>query len=306
MGSLPSMMPRLRPGSVRMGRIDRLGWRAGACFDAYGLRVGVRTNSPALLDRLGPHLPPGWRACASPVVDEIFSVWVDPGGGGARRPSRVYAGRRRRARTTDLAHAFAVLESEIRQSVAAGAERRTFVHAGVVGWRGRAIVVPGRSRSGKTTLVAELVKAGALYLSDEFAVLDARGRVHPFAKPLSIRGPGGCDRHARSRRAEDLGGTCATRPLPVGLVVLAEHRPGATWRPERLTAGQAVLEMLAHTVPARLRPEASLRALARVVSRATVLKGERGEAGDVATLLLRSLEETERDSRPRTGGTGAR
>ena len=306
MESLPTMMPRLRPGSVRMGRIDRLGWRAGACFDAFGLRVGVRTNSPALLDRLGPHLPPGWRACASPVVDEIFSVWVDPGGGGARRPSRVYAGRRRRARTADLAHAFAVLESEIRQSVAAGAERRTFVHAGVVGWRGRAIVFPGRSRSGKTTLVAELVKAGALYLSDEFAVLDARGRVHPFAKPLSIRGPGGCDRHARSRRAEDLGGTCATRPLPVGLVVLAEHRPGATWRPERLTAGQAVLEMLAHTVPARLRPEASLRALARVVSRATVLKGERGEAGDVATLLLRSLEETERDSRPRTGGTGAR
>jgi len=289
-----------------MGRIDRLGWRAGACFDAYGLRVGVRTNSPALLDRLGPHLPPGWRACASPVVDEIFSVWVDPGGGGTRRPSRVYAGRRRRARTADLAHAFAVLESEIRQSVAAGAERRTFVHAGVVGWRGRAIVVPGRSRSGKTTLVAELVKAGASYLSDEFAVLDASGRVHPFAKPLSIRGPGGCDRHARSRRAEDLGGTCATRPLPVGLVVLAEHRPGATWRPERLTAGQAMLEMLAHTVPARLRPEASLRALARVVSRATVLKGERGEAGEVATLLLRSLEETERDSRPRTGGTGAR
>ena len=153
-----------------------------------------------------------------------------------------------------------MLETEIRQSVAASAARRTFVHAGVVGWRGRAILVPGRSRSGKTTLVAELVKAGAVYLSDEFAVLDGRGRVHPFAKPLSIRGPGGCDVHARARRAEELGGTVGTRPLPVGLVVLAEHRPGASWRPERLTRGQAVLEMLAHTVPARLRPEASLAA----------------------------------------------
>jgi hypothetical protein len=97
-----------------------------------------------------------------------------------------------------------VLESEIRQWVAKTAKKRTFVHAGVVNWHKRAIVIPGRSRSGKTTFVAELVKAGASYLSDEFAVLDSRGRVHPFAKPLSI-GASGCDRHARSQRAEKLG-----------------------------------------------------------------------------------------------------
>jgi hypothetical protein len=255
--------------------------------------VGVRTNAPALLARLAPHLPPGWRACGSPFVDEVFSLWVDPGGEGGPRPTRVYAGRRRRARTQDLTQAFAVLEREIRQSVAASASRRTFVHAGVVGWRGRAIVVPGKSRSGKTTLVAELVKAGALYLSDEFAVLDGRGRVHPFAKPLSIRGAGGCDRHARSRRVEELGGVSGTGPLPVGLVVLAEHRPGASWRPTRLTRGQAVLEMLAHTVPARLRPEASLVSLERAVANAVVLKGERGEAAELAAELLQSPEATE-------------
>ena len=304
MGSLPSMMPRLRPGSARMGRIDRLGWRAGTCFDAYGARVGVRTNAPALLDLLEPHLPPGWQACASPLVDEIFSVWVDVDHG--RRPSRVYAGRSRRVRTADPAHAFAVLESEIRRSVAAKAERWTFVHAGVVGWCGRAIVIPGRSRSGKTTLVAELVKAGAQYLSDEFAVLDRRGRVHPFAKPLSIRGASGCDRHAQSRRAEELGGSCATGPLPVGLVVLAEHRPGATWRPERLTAGQAVIEMLAHTVPARLRPESALSSLERAAARATVLKGARGEARELAGPLLRSVEEMESVSRRGAGEGGTR
>ncbi len=302
MASVPIMMPRLRPGAARLGRIDQLGWSAGTCFDSYGLRVGVRTNAPGLLERLGPHLPPGWRASPSPLVDQIFSLWVDPGG--ARRPSRVYAGRRRRARTADLAQALAVLESEIRQCVATGAERRTFVHAGVVGWRGRAIVIPGRSRSGKTTLVAELVKAGAEYLSDEFAVLDGRGRVHPFAKPLSIRGASGCDRHARAQGAEELGGSCATGPLPVRLVVLTEHRPGADWRPDRLTTGQAVLELLAHTVPARLRPEASLLSLERAVARALVLKGPRGEARDLAPVLLRSVEdEAASRARPGEGGT---
>ena len=302
MTSVPILMPRLRPGAAQLGRIDRLGWSAGTCFDAYGLRVGVRTNAPSLLDRLPPHLPPGWQASASPLVDQIFSVWVDPGH--ARR-SRVYAGRSRRARTADLAQTLAVLESEIRQTVAARAERRTFVHAGVVGWRGSAIVIPGRSRSGKTTLVAELVKAGASYLSDEFAVLDARGRVHPFAKPLSIRGASGCDRHARAQRAEELGGSCATAPLPVGLVVLTEHRPGAAWRPQRLTAGQAVLELLAHTVPARLRPEASLASLERAVARATVLKGPRGEARDLARALLQSVED-EDASRREAGERGAK
>jgi hypothetical protein len=285
---LPSVMPRLRRGSARAGRIDRLGWSAGTCFDAYGLRVGVRTNAPVVLERLPAHLPPGRRRASSRVVDALFSLWVPRREG---RSIRVYAGERRRARTADLGQALAVLESEIRQAVAAGASRRTFVHAGVVGWGGRALLIPGRSRSGKTTLVAALVKAGALYLSDEFAVLDAQGRVHPFAKPLSIRGPGGCDVHARSRPVEDLGGRAGRRPLPVGLVALVEHRPGARWSPRVLSRGEAVIEMLAHTVPARLRPEASLRALEGAVSGATVLKGERGDASDLAPLLLRSLGE---------------
>jgi hypothetical protein len=307
MGSVPSMMPRLRHRSGQGDRLGRLAWRAGTCFDAYGLRVGVRFNDPALLDRLFPHLPPGWRPCASAEVDQIFSVWLSRSGRRGRVVGRVYAGGQRRAVAEDLGEAFSVLESEIRQSVAAAARGRTFVHAGVVGWRGRAILVPGRSRSGKTTLVAELVKAGAVYYSDEFAVLDAHGRVHPFAKSLSIR-EGGCALHevVRRRHAEELGGSCGERPLPVGLVVLASYRPGADWRPETLTRGQAILEMLAHTVPARLRPAASLEALERAVARAVVVRGERGEANDVAVPLLRHCEEAGRASRSGAATRGMR
>jgi hypothetical protein len=287
MTSLPLLMPRLRPGTRPVARLDRLGWRAGTCFDAFGVRIGVRVNEPALLERIAPHLPPGWRPLRSPLVDQIFSVWLDPGG---MRESRVYAGRSRRVRTGDLGEALAVLESEMRQSVAAGARARTFVHAGVVGWHGRAIVVPGRSRSGKTTLVTELVRRGAVYLSDEFAVLDRMGRVHPFVKPLSIRGRSGCDRHARRLDVAEIGGCAGTVALPVAVVVLTEYRPASTWRPTRLTTGQAVLEMLAHTVPARLRPEASLVALERAASNAVVLKGERDEAEGVARSLLGMLD----------------
>jgi hypothetical protein len=66
--------------------------------------------------------------------------------------------------------------------VAENARRWIFVHAGVVAWRGQAIVIPGATQSGKTSLVAALVRAGAEYFSDEYAVFDARGRVHPLPR----------------------------------------------------------------------------------------------------------------------------
>lgn len=304
MSSLPSVMPRLERDEPRSGRIDRLEWSAGTCINTYGVRVGVRFNEPSLVDLLEPHLPPGWQPGESPVVDQLFSLWVDRSEGQPRRPSRLYAGSARRIRTRDLDELFIVLESEIRQRVAAEARERVFVHAGVVGWRGRAIVIPGRSRSGKTTLVAELVKAGAEYYSDEFAVLDRDGLVHPFPKPLSVRGEGGCDLHVQRPSAEDLGGVCGREPLAIGLVVLAEYHREAEWKPRGLSAGQTVLEMLAHTVPARLRPEDSLVALGRAVEGASVLAGKRGEAQELATRLLKQIEESELSPRPGTGKRG--
>jgi len=297
--SLPNRMPRLRRGADSLRHHDHVEWASGTCFEAFGVRVGVRSNESELLGRLEPHLPPGWAPSSSPLVDRLFSLWVDGGEPGAEAASGDAA---RTVRAGDLPTGLSRLESEIRQGIAAASRRRTFVHAGVVGHGGRAIVIPGRSRSGKTTLVAELVRAGAVYYSDEFAVLDARGRVHPFAKPLSVRGENGCDRHARRTPPEDLGGTRGVDPIPVALVALPAYRPGAIWTPSFPTPGEAVLEMLAHTVPARLRPEASLRALERVVSRARVLKGERGEARELAGWLLEWIDETARTSRRRTAG----
>jgi len=80
------------------------------------------------------------------------------------------------------------LGSAVRIAVAEYAVGRVFIHAGVVGWKGRAIIIPARSFKGKSTLTAELVRRGALYYSDEYAVLDDKARVHPFPKLLSLRG----------------------------------------------------------------------------------------------------------------------
>ena len=49
---------------------------------------------------------------------------------------------------------------------------------------GHGIMLPGYSFAGKTTLVAEFVRAGALYYSDEYAVLDRDRFAHPYPRPL--------------------------------------------------------------------------------------------------------------------------
>jgi hypothetical protein len=150
---------------------------------------------------------------------------------------------------------------------------------GVVGWNGRAILIPGRSFAGKTTLVAELLRAGAVYYSDEYAVLDSRGRVHPYERPLGMRS----DPSFRSSRirVEDFGAESATKPLPVGLVVSARYQVGARWRPRQLTAGRGVLELLENTVTARTRPEFALQVLSTALPNAQILKGVRGEASEI-------------------------
>jgi hypothetical protein len=119
------------------------------------------------------------------------------------------------------------------------AEGYLFVHAGVVGWQGRAIVIPGRSFTGKTSLVTALVRAGATYYSDEYAIFDPQGRVHPYPRPLSIREEAG--RKPRLYPVETLGGQAGQTPLPVGLVVVTEYQAGARWQPRTLSPSRALL-----------------------------------------------------------------
>src|SRR5258706_3289708 len=158
-----------------MEKIDRLGWAAGVAVVSHGVSVGLRTNEPEALDRLVRRLPPGWRPAASPRVERLYSLRVGDGPGrGIRRFSLLYRDDVKVARSLEPTAIVSALESDLQLYLAERARRRIFVHAGVVGWQGRAVLIPGHSMSGKSTLVAALVRAGASYYSDEYAVLDAR------------------------------------------------------------------------------------------------------------------------------------
>jgi hypothetical protein len=269
-----------------MAKLDRLGWAAAATGTSFGVKLGVRVSEAAALDDAMGRLPPGLMRSPLPRVTRLYS-WVVGGAGaraGVRRMHLVYADARLVLRTAVREEALHALESDVRLYVAERARRLVFVHAGVVGWRGRGIVVPGRSHTGKSRLVEALVRAGATYYSDEYAVLDARGRVHTFPAALSIRGDG--PRPAYRLSAADLGGDTARPPLPVGLVVVSPYSPGARGRLRRATAGEGALALLANSVPARRRPAQALTALVSVLREAGVLVGVRGEADEAARRLL--------------------
>ena len=181
----------------------------------------------------------------------------------------------------DLARALAVLGSTVRHHLAEHAPGYVFVHAGVVSADGVGIVIPGSSFSGKTMLVAELVRAGATYYSDEYAVIDAVGMVHAYAKPLSIR----LDASDRSDVQIPDAQSGAT-PIQAALVVVTEYEQDASWRPVALTRAQGALALLEHTVAVRAKPADAMVAARLLAQNALFIAGTRGEANAAAPAIL--------------------
>jgi HprK-related kinase A len=84
--------------------------------------------------------------------------------------------------------ALAAFEWGLNWCVYGSAHRFLIVHAAVVERHGRALLLPGRAGSGKSTLCAALVVAGWRLLSDELALVDLQeGPVRPLARPISLK-----------------------------------------------------------------------------------------------------------------------
>lgn len=275
-----SQLPHTKMTNAKSEADRSTEWTAGCSILAYGVRIGVRTNKPELLDRLAEHFPPLWKQTSIPLVERLFSLRIGSS-------HKLYEDSEPPAVSRSLKTILEIFERRLKMYVAEMARRRVFIHAGAVGWQGKAIIIPGRSMSGKTSLVAELVRAGASYYSDEYAVLDEQGRVHPYPQPLAVRERTRGSVAQKKCGVEEFGGVAGTRPLPVGLVISSRYQANARWRPKQLSTGQAVLELLANTVPARRKPEVVLPTLHKATSDAIILKGARGEAEEAARLILK-------------------
>ncbi len=257
---------------------DGAAWTTAQAIRLFGVCIGLRTNNAELSEELPAYFPPLWKRSSATTVDRIFSLRV------GKLSHALFEDETLVLQASRRTHLLTDFQRRLKMYVAEMARRRVFVHAGAVGWQGKAILLPGRSYSGKTTLVRALVRAGATYYSDEYAVLDLQGRVHPYPQPLGLREPGAFVQHHCS--VAEFGGLTGTKPLPVGLVLVSPYQANARWRPVPLTPGQGVLALLDHTVPARRQPEVVLSVLRQAVLQATILKGSRHDAAALAPRLL--------------------
>lgn len=244
-------------------------------FLAFGVVVGVEAQDPSffpLLERRLPSFPAAPRAVAPRLAYRV----ADAGAGRVV----VVRGQRTLATASDLERASDCLIADLQSSLGRLAAGWTFVHAGVVAIDGRALILPARSWGGKSTLVAALLRAGASYSSDEFAVLDRDGHVHPYARPLARRTAD------RFLPLAHLGASIMTGCAAVGAVVFTEFRATAAQPLRRLSPGVAILRLLEQCLGARQRPAETLRALHALASVTPAFTGMRGEADEFARHLI--------------------
>ena len=245
-----------------------------------------------MMQRLETILPPGTIDVKPRKVDTIFSFLHggEPRPGSAiKRFNIIYRNDKNLARV--IGHEESLLEqlrADIALCVAEMSPTYFFVHAGVVEWDGRAIVIPGKSQSGKSRLVTELVRAGARYYSDEYAVFDKFGRILPFSRPIHYRDE---DESGQIRErvipVDQIGGVSGTKPIPVGTVLLTKYQPGMSWHPRGLSSGKAILKILKNSVSVRRKPDVVMEVLQRAVDAAKIVGSFRGEASEIVRWALK-------------------
>ena len=272
-----------RRGETRGGHD---GGFASGRYSAFGVSWDLQADDVATFHTLIDRLPPGSLPSAGKTVERSYTLRTMPATLAESSASYLLSadGRSlvRSSEPADVADAF---EDNLKWLVSERSPRKVFLRAGVVGWRDRAIVLPGGPGTGKSALVRALVAAGATYFSDDYAVLEGN-TVQPYPSRS-------CDwlepAHALSYWLDDLAAPKAPRPVPVGVVLFAPYQPGAVFKPKLLSRGKSVLGMFKHAVAAQRTPAQVLRALDTVSRRCNALEGVRGDARAAAAYLLDRL-----------------
>jgi hypothetical protein len=161
------------------------------------------------------------------------------------------------------------------------------VHAGVVLWRGRAMLFPGATHAGKSSLVAELLRRGATYFSDEYALVDSEGLVHPYPRPLLMR-------NGRLEQlpvlAADFSAPVGKDPAPVGWILSLEYHPQAHWNLTAVSQGPALLLLLQNTPHTLEESPEMVCAFRNLVSKADCFAGTRNDAAEAAGEIFRLVD----------------
>jgi hypothetical protein len=257
---------------------------------AFGVQITLRITVDLLRYLPSPLIPVSLHTLPTPAQHAVFQ-FIETRSASGRPLFIVIEDGAVVLASGDVALAARALESRVHLQVAALTSQAVFVHAGVVRWRNQALLFPGPSYSGKSTLVAALIAAGATYYSDEYAVISLDGYVHAFPRPLRLRPDLAHDRALCSFPCSDVSDSLP--PLPLGQVFNLRYAPAAVWEPRPLTPGQTLLALLENTVAVRRQSELTLSTLRLAIAPAAGWQSERGDAAAAALEILQLIDQTD-------------
>lgn len=214
------------------------------------------------------------------------------------------------SRQSVLRHITSTVVGRLAEQIDAGPS----LHAGVVAWHGRSILIPGDSGAGKTSLTAWLVDRGFDFLTDELAVVVA-GSTALAGLPRALMLKPGADAIVSSwprfagcakRQADSV---LMIRPettvmvqdaeLPCGLIVFPAFASGASLSIELLSAAKASMRLMTGTGNSHLLVDggfATISRLARNVPAVVLTYGAFEQLDGVADTLAKLVLEQGLDS----------
>jgi hypothetical protein len=255
-----------------------------ARLSAFGVVVEITSPDREIFEQCAATLPGYWLRAGDGQADVCFDI-VAPHHESKR-------GRHFLFRENGDLLGGSINETQVRHRLARrmdyhlGAYARdcAFLHAGIVCHKGRAILLPGLSHAGKSTLTAALVRIGAQYVSDDIAVIDRAGRAYFLSRAINLR--------EDVAEALDLPSSAHMEhlhegTLPVGAIMLLNYRKNeAVLDMHPLSKGETILRLISNSMNGRHQPETVIRCCAAAVSHAICYEGLRGEAETVAPLML--------------------
>ncbi len=251
----------------------------------YGVSAVLEAYDSAALAAIVKMLPPQWEE--DRVAGPTSKISLTKAGEGAQA---INLNGDLVLKTTS-SQALRDFDWVFRHHVAEGASDYLFLHAGVAAFRNRAIVIPGSSFSGKTTLTKALVELGATYYSDEYAVIDGEGLIHPYAKTIDERLTSPNHKQRLSHGEAIPGSEAGTKAIPAAMILFTQYIPDAAWDPRQLDPADALLQLLPHTFGLRSNPAKTLNVLRKMSQDALSLTGDRGDGWATSMRVQQILQD---------------
>lgn len=276
-------------------RFENIRWSAEIGFDFHGTKIGFKVEDAGLVEKVRRILPAGSFEIDFGEIKDYFLLitgqetgvngffWVEnsipePAFEFDRFEETCWAG----------------IEVKILFTLAMVSPPKMFYfHAGAVAINGKGIVIPGRTFSGKTTLTKEFIRNGADYYSDDCALIDSEGFLHPYPIKLGIRNENERD----YLDVADFGARAGIEPVKIDFFLFTQYKKGSIWMPQIKPLGQFSFQLLEHLFypPSMNRkPAETMRLAARLAAETEVVESLRGESAEVVEWFFEYFEKSVR------------